>query len=297
MIHQHNHQTGEINSGRLLIAVLLNVFISLVELVGGWMANSYALLSDAIHNLSDTFTILASYFAIKIGKKKTTLTRTFGYKRVEILTAFINSTLLLIVCLYLIYQGIERFVHPEMIKEKYLFIVASFAVLANLSAVLLLRKDSAKNINVKTSYLHLLSDVLSSIALIIGSLLVYFFHIQWIDPLLTILISLFIFKELLPVMIKSIKILLQISPVGIDIKKIQEELQKLTGVKDLHHIHIWSLSEKDIYFEGHILFEQDFQLSQTDQIRKEFEKILTEKYGIAHVTLQAEYDFCENNQC
>ena len=292
MAHNHHHHSVESRNSNMLMAVLLNLFITAVEFAGGMFSNSLALITDAMHNLSDSITILASYFAIKIGKRKSTFSGTFGYKRVEILTAFINSSVLMIICVYIFVVGCRRLLHPEIVSSSLMLIISGIALLANLSAVFLIKKDSSHNLNIRTAYLHLLGDVFSSLALIVGSILIYFFHIHWIDPLLTILISAFIFKELIPVLIQSINILLQISPKEMDMEKIKNDLLNIQEIKDIHHIHIWNLSENDIYFEGHLKFNQDVQLSQADTIRKQAERILIEQYHIAHVTLQVEFDIC-----
>jgi len=296
MAHNHHHHSVDSRNSNMLMAVLLNLFITGIEFAGGMFSNSLALITDAMHNLSDSITILASYFAIKIGKRKSTFSGTFGYKRVEILTAFINSSILLIICVYIFIVGCRRLLHPETVSSSLMLVISGIALLANLSAVFLIKKDSSHNLNIRTAYLHLLGDVFSSLALIVGSILIYFFHIHWIDPLLTILISAFIFKELIPVLIQSINILLQISPKEMDIEKIKNDILNIQEIKDIHHIHIWNLSENDIYFEGHLKFNQDIQLSQADAIRKQAERILIEQYHIAHVTLQVEFDICNETK-
>ena len=295
--HHHGHHHEEIKSQHLIWAILLNLLITIIEVIGGFFSNSLALISDALHNLSDTFTILISYFAFTIGKKKSTSISTFGFKRIEILAAFFNSMILIIVCIYISLKAYERFMHPEEIKTFPMLIVATFALIANISAVFIIKTDSQKNINIKSAYLHLLGDVFSSIAVIAGSIFIYFYKIYWIDPLITVLISIFIIQGLLPIIIKSIKILMQISPQGIDISKIKEDVEKIPEVKNLHHIHVWSLGDNDVYFEGHIVVNSDINISKVDDIRLAVENILKQTHLVNHVTLQVELNYCDGKIC
>ena len=266
-------------------------------MIGGFFSNSLALISDALHNLSDTFTILISYFAFTIGKRKSTSASTFGFKRIEILAAFFNSVVLIIVCIYIALKAYERFMHPEEIKSLPMFVVATFAMFANISAVFILKKDSKKSLNIKSAYLHLLGDALSSIAVIAGSIMIYFYKMTWIDPLVTVLISVFIISGLFPIIVRSIKILMQISPPGVELSKIKNEVEGIPEIKNIHHVHVWSLGDNDIYFEGHIVVNSDINISKVDDLRMSVEKILKHNHKINHVTLQVELNYCDGNIC
>ncbi len=180
----HSHHHIEPNKTNLLFSVLLNAGITLAEFIGGILSNSLALISDAVHNLSDTMAIVISYVAMLIGKKDSTSKNTFGFKRIEILAALFNAVVLIVISVYLFFEAYKRFLNPEPIQGKIMFIVATIGLLGNLVSVLLLHKDSSHNLNVKAAYLHLVGDTLSSIGVIIGSVLIYFWNIYWIDPLL-----------------------------------------------------------------------------------------------------------------
>jgi len=293
----HNHHKQENASNKsLLLVTLLNVFITLAEIIGGIMANSLALLSDAIHNLSDTLAILLAYIAQRISRRESNERKTFGYKRVEILAAFFNALVLIGISAFLIYEAIRRFSDPEPIKGLLMFVVASAGLIFNLLAVLILRKHSDSSLNIRSAYLHLLGDTLSSVAVIIGGILIYYTDIYWIDPLITILISLYIIKETWGVFKQSADILMQAVPDNVDIHAITKDLGVIGGIENIHHVHVWSLSDHDLHFECHAELARDIPISETSRLRIQMENVLQEKYGIDHSTVQFEYNSGHNDE-
>ncbi len=293
-MNHHHHEPEEISSRNLLIAILLNFVITAAEVVGGLMANSLALLSDALHNLSDGIAVLIAYIANKISKRSSNERRTFGYKRIEILAAFFNTIILLVIIIYLFYEAILRLYEPEPIKGLIMLVVAVIGLIANLMAVLLLRKDAHANLNIKSAYLHLLGDTLSSVAVIIGGILIYFFEIFWVDPLITILIGIYIIKETWSILKETVDILMQGTPGNIKVSQIQHAIEKLDPVKNIHHVHVWSLSDSQVHFECHIDLREDLQVSNTEEIKSEIEKLLHNEFDIHHVTIQFEYNACDS---
>jgi len=292
--HAHHHAKSDISEKNLLVAVVLNFTITAAEVIGGLLSNSLALLSDALHNLGDGIAVLVAYIANRIGKKDSNERKTFGYQRIEILAAFINAVFLVAICIFLIVEGIRRFEDPEPIKGLVMFIVAGIGLVANLLAVALLRSDADKNMNIRAAYLHLLGDALSSIVVIIGGVLIYFFEIFWIDPLITILISLYIFRETINLLRDSFNILMQSTPKELDLEQIRADMEGIGEVQNIHHIHAWSLNEDEIHFEAHIDLSEDLLVSKTDEIRNIIETLLADKYHIHHVTLQMEYGCCDD---
>jgi cobalt-zinc-cadmium efflux system protein len=289
-------ENGIISEKKLLITVILNFIITLAEVTGGIISNSLALLSDALHNLGDSVAVLIAYLAYRVSKKDPDKRKTFGYNRIEILAAFINSTFLVAICIFLIYEAIQRIRHPQQIDGLVMLIVACVGFLANIFAVFLLKSDSSKNINVRAAYLHLLGDTLSSAMVIAGGILIYFFNISWLDPIITILISLYIIKESYTLIKDSVNILMQSAPDKLDLEGIKKDIELLPEVLNIHHIHAWNLNEQEIHFEGHIDLNKDLQVSQTDKIRKKIESLLTEKYNIVHFTLQMEFGCCDDTE-
>ena len=293
--HQHEHQGPEgiepkLSGRKIFWVTVLNAAITLAEVAGGILSGSLALLSDAVHNLSDTIAVAMSYVAWRISQKPRDIKRTFGYKRAEILSAFINSAVLLAVLSILLFEAVKRIQTPETIDSTLMIIVAVIGLVANLVSVLLLEKDSKSSLNVKASYLHLISDTVSSVGVVIGGILIMAFGITWIDPVITMLISLWILRETWHVMKKAIAILMQ-SAATLDYEAIRKDIEGIDQVKNVHHVHTWMSNENTIYFEAHIEME-NIQICEASEIYEETEHMLKERYGISHVTLQAESDVC-----
>ncbi|MBU2650385.1 MAG: cation diffusion facilitator family transporter [Bacteroidetes bacterium] len=278
-------------SGRnLVITVFLNLAITIAEVIGGILSNSLALLSDALHNLSDTIALFIAWIANKISRRASNDRKTFGYKRVEILAAFLNSLVLILVSVFLFIEAVKRFMDPEPIRGQIMFIVATAGLAANLISVLILRKDSGKNINIRSAYLHLLSDTLSSVAVIIGGILIYFFDLFWIDPLVTVLISLYILRETWFVFRETVDILMQGTPRGMSLNKIKAEVEKIPGIANVHHVHLWNLNDSLIHFECHVIVSENIRVSDTKPILETIERMLMDQFGITHITVQFEYN-------
>jgi len=278
-------------SGRKIFWVtLLNAAITIAEIIGGIVSGSLALLSDAVHNVSDTAAIALSYFANKVAQRPGDARRTYGYKRAEILSAFINASVLLGISLVLIYEAFQRLRSSGHINGTLMIIVAVIGLAANGVSVFLLQKDSHENMNIKASYLHLLGDTVSSIGVLAGGIAISIWGIVWIDPLITVLISLYIMKETWQVIRKAVDILMQ-SAAPLDYGTIKTDIEKIAGVNNIHHVHSWLINEKTIYFEAHIDMD-NMMLSEAAGVCDTIEHYLMEDHGISHVTLQAEVDKC-----
>ncbi|WP_298200226.1 cation diffusion facilitator family transporter [Desulfosporosinus sp.] len=297
--HEHNHIKGghthdvsTLSGKKIFWVTLLNATITVAEIVGGILSGSLALLSDAVHNLSDTVAIALSYYANKIAQKPKDAKKTYGYKRAEILSAFINSAVLLAISIVLIFEAFKRLNSPESINGTLMIAVALIGLIANFVSVYLLQKDSHENLNIKSSYLHLLSDTVSSVGVLAGGIAIKIWGIVWIDPLITVLISLYISKETWQVIKKTVDILMQSSP-ALDYKAIKRDIEGIDKVNNIHHVHSWMGNEKTIYFEAHIDME-DMLLSEAESIYDNIEHYLKEHYDINHITLQPEVDKCSD---
>ncbi len=274
---------------RLVLAILLNLLITAAEVVGGILSGSLALLSDALHNLSDAAALLISLVALRLGRRERTAQRTFGYRRAEIMAALLNAATMLAVVAYLFYEAGHRLLQPRPVAATLLTIVASIGLLGNLVTVLLLRRDAHRNLNVRAAYLHLLADTASSLAVVGGGLLMNAWGLYWIDPALTIVIGLLVMREAWSILRQAVRILMQATPEGIDLDALRAAVQGMTGVASLHHVHAWQLDDRTIHFEGHIALCTDIPLSQADELRRRVEELLVERFAIHHVTLQLEY--------
>jgi cobalt-zinc-cadmium efflux system protein len=288
--HQHRHK--EVKTENLLIAVFLNLAITVVEIVGGIFSNSYALISDAIHNFSDSIAIFLAYISGKISKRKPTLKRTFGFKRIEIFAALLNGLALLIVCAFLIAGAISKFNHPTPIKGSMMILVAVIGLMANFIAMALLKEDKDKNINVKAAYLHLVVDTLSSVAVIVGGFLIFLYKIYWIDPIITIIISVYVLKEAWQIIKEAFLIFLQATPAGLDLNDVKTAIEGLPEIDNVHHIHAWKLNDIQSHFECHIDLKKDYHLSETSSVLYKIKKLLKDRFNIEHTTIQFEYNCC-----
>jgi cobalt-zinc-cadmium efflux system protein len=291
--HHHHHHADETTSTvRLFITMMLNFLITVVEVIGGILSGSLSLLSDALHNFSDGIAIIISYIAIRLGRQPQTAKFTFGLKRAEILAAVINAGTLIVICFYLFKESYERLVHPEEISGGLMVAVASIGLVANVVGTLLLRAGSKENINIRAAYLHLLSDAVSSVAVIIGGLFIYFYKIYWVDPILTVLISVYILWESMKIVKEALNVLMMGTPQSVDIEGIQKEIEEIPGVINLHHVHTWRLNERVVHFEAHVDVE-DMMVSKTSALSDQIEETLRHNHNISHVTLQFEADKCD----
>lgn len=291
--HSHNHDVTNVKTINLVITMLLNFIITLFEVIGGLYAGSLSLVSDGLHNFSDGVAIIISYIAIKLSKRDNNENKTFGYKRSSILAAFINSSVLMGISVFLFKEAYDKFFNPEPINGKMVIIIAVVGLMANTLGAYLLHKGSEEDMNIKASYLHLLSDAFSSVAVIIGGAMIYYFNIYWIDPLLTVSISLYVLIESFKIMKDAVNILMQGTPENIDINKVVNVIKEFKEVQDVHHVHLWALDEKNINFEAHINID-NMLVSETKELYNKIEEELHEHFEINHVTLQFENNSCKD---
>jgi len=290
--HSHNHSHHNLQDRNLFISILLNILITVAQVIGGIISGSLALLSDALHNFSDVISLIISYVAHKLGNKKASLHKTFGYKRAEILAAFINASTLIIVAVLLIIEAVKRFQNPQDIASDLVIWLSFLGIVANGISVLLLKKSAEANMNMRSAYLHLLTDMLASVAVLVGGILMKLYHVYWVDSLLTLLIALYLIWVGFDLLKDATKVLMLFTPKTITVKDIVNELQKIKVIKNVHHIHVWQLNEDEVHFEAHIDFEDDITLSQFDGVLNKVEEVLYHKFEINHVNIQPEFGKC-----
>lgn len=294
--HVHSHPEGRdgVKGKNLLIAMVLKVALTIAEALGGWLSGSLSLLSDALHNLNDVLSIVISYFAVKMAEKEHDKKNTFGYRRATIIAAVINATLLIIMSLFLFREAYFKFLQPEKINALLVIVIAAIGIILNAVAVYLLHKNSGDDLNMRAVYLHFLSDALSSVGVMVGGMVIYYFEAYWIDPLLTVLIGLYILKESYEIVKESTNILMQGTPKTVDIDEIAEELEKLDEIKNIHHVHIWALDEHTLFFEAHVNLQNDILVSELSAVYEKLEQLLKGHFGVTHLTIQFEYNCCED---
>lgn len=292
MEHHHSHsghQQKDYKGKKLLFTIVLNILITISQVIGGLISGSLALLSDALHNFSDVLTLLISYIADKYSKKEASIRRTFGYKRAEIIAAFINSATLIIVAFYLVYEAIKRFIKPQEIESYLVIWLALIAIIANGLSVLLLKKESKENMNMRSAYLHLLTDMSASVAVLVGGLLMKYYQWFWVDSTLTILIAIYLLFMGYDLLKSSFKVLMLFTPDELNLEIINESISKFPEIKNVHHIHIWQLNEEEIHMEAHIDFHDDITLSEFDLVLNKIEEKLFHDFRINHVNIQPEF--------
>lgn len=292
--HQHHSANENFKQRNMLVTIILNFTITALELIGGILSGSLALISDALHNLSDGISVIISYFALKISQKNRDRTMTYGYKRAEIIAALLNATVLFVIALYLIREGILRFLNPQEINAQMMIGIAFVGLIANSISVFLLHGGARDNINIKSAYVHLLADAFSSVGVILGGITILYFNVYWLDPLITVGIALYILRESINIIWKTIKILMQAVPENIDIEDIKQVVENLEQVEDIHHIHLWQTNDSDIHVEFHINVCENLKLSETKIIKEKIKHLLKEEFNIQHLTMQIEYKSCQN---
>ena len=289
--HSHSHEHPKLSGENLLISIFLNILITVAQIVGGFLSGSLALISDAVHNLSDVISLIVSYVANRLANsKKQTLKQTFGFKRAEIIAAFFNAATLMVIAVMLGIEAIKRFNQEHTIESNIVIWLAFLGILANGFSVLLIKKDAEHNLNMKSAYLHLLTDMLTSVAVLVGGIVMKYYHIYWIDAVLTLVISVYLIYMSWRIFVDSLKILMLFAPDDIVIEDIEKAIVKIDGVKNIHHVHLWQLNEKNCHFEAHIEFTKDIKLSDFDKICEEIEHLLIHYFNINHCNLQPEFN-------
>jgi cobalt-zinc-cadmium efflux system protein len=283
--HHHHHGITHLNKINVFWVVFLNLAITIAEVVGGLLSGSLALLSDALHNLGDTIAIFFSFISIKIAQKTANHKKPYGYKRANILSAFINSTSLLIISVYLSFESISRFLHPKPINGDVVIIVSFIGFVANLISILLLSKDAKHSLNIRSSYLHFISDMLSSIIVLLSGIFIKYGGIYWIDPVFTIFINLLIIKSVYYVLKESTHILMQGAPEKINMYNLKKDVLSMEGVHEIIDMKAWQLDEHEIYMELKI-GTKDMLLSEGTHIKNKIQHLIKEHYGIHHCIIE-----------
>jgi cobalt-zinc-cadmium efflux system protein len=286
-----NNQSYASTQSSMLIVLSITSLVMIAEVFGGLLANSLALLSDAGHMLTDILALSLSIIAMRFAQKPPTASKTFGFHRLEILAAFFNGIVLLFVSLYIFYEAYQRLVHPEEIKGLFMLVVAAVGLLANGVGIAVLRKSARRNLNVKSAFFHIVGDTISSAGVIVGGLVILSTGWYIIDSLLGIFIGLLILRGAYSLVKESVDIFLEATPKDIDVEKMLSDLHKIDGVKDIHHLHVWTITSGIYAMSAHVLIK-DLLVSRSAQILRQIETLLTNKYNMEHTTIQFESESC-----
>lgn len=291
--HDHSHAHPEVKGKNLLISIGLNILITVAQIIGGFLSGSLSLLSDALHNLSDVISLIISYVANRLSKKDASLNKTFGFKRAEIIAAFVNAATLIIVAVLLMVEAVKRFQEPQEIASGLVIWLALLAIAGNGFSVLLIKKDSKANMNMRSAYLHLITDMMASVAVLVGGLLMKYYELYWVDSVLTFAIGVYLIVVGYDLLKSATHVLMLFTPSDIALEDIAKGICKLEEVDNVHHIHIWQLNDKEIHLEAHVDFNKDISISEFDKILSKIEEVTFHDFGITHINIQPEFGKCD----
>lgn len=289
--HDHSHSTEELGTTRLTISVVLNLAITVAEAVAGILAGSLSLLADAAHNLNDTASLGISLGARIVAKRDADPRRTFGYRRAEIIGAFVNLVTLVIIALFLLKEAVGRFGSTEPIDGTLMMVVAGIALVANVGTALLLRRGAQESLNIESAFVHIVADAMASVAVIAGGAAITLYGWIWIDPLLTALISVYILWQSADLLRRTVQILMESVPPGFDFEGMIEAMEAVDGVRDVHHVHVWQLDEQHTAVEAHVVTDER-DLEAIEDTKATLKTRLREEFGVGHATLEVESSSC-----
>lgn len=292
--HDHDHRAGSRKA--LGWALALTAGFMAVEFAGGWLSGSLALISDAGHMLTDALALGLALLAVRFASTPASGRKTYGFYRLEILAALANGVVLVLLAGYIFYEAFQRFRSPAEIRTGLMIVVALIGLMVNLACFLLLRSSSRHSLNVRGAFLHVTGDLLSSAAVVAGGLVIRFTGWLAVDPLLGAVIGLVILKGAYGLVRESVEILLEAAPAGIDAAGVEAALGTIPGVRSVHHLHLWSLSSGIHAMSAHVRID-DQMTSSSDLLLREIRKMMEERFGIAHSTIQLECDGCGEIEC
>lgn len=291
--HHHHHVDPDAGDARVFWAVVVNLALTVAQVIGGILSGSLALIADAIHNLSDALTLVIAFFARKVARRPADATMTFGYGRAEIVAALINYTTLIIIGLYLIYEAVFRFFEPAEVDGWLVVVIAGVALVVDVGTAMLtysLSKDSA---NIRAAFLHNVADALGSVAVIVAGTLILLYDWRLIDPLVTLMIAGYILWQSSQGIGSVIHILMLGSPTELDTGDVVAKILSVGGVASVHHLHLWQMQEHENALDAHVVIEKG-QWGNADEIKQAVRNKLGSEFGISHSTLELE---CSVHAC
>jgi len=285
--HRHVHIDAEAGDRRVFIAVVVNVGLTIAQLVGGILAGSLALIADAVHNFSDAVSLGIAFFARKIARRQSDERMTFGYVRAELVAALINYTTLIAIGVYLAYEAILRFFSPEEVEGWTVVIVATIALVIDAVTALLTYSLSKASANIRAAFLHNVADALGSIAVIVAGALILLFGWHIVDPIVTLIIAAYILWMAFNEVGDVVRILMLGVPPGIDVEELMDAIRKVDGVEDIHHLHVWAIDENRNSLEAHIVVPDDIA-PDARAVKDRIRALVRERFGVTHTTLEIE---------
>ena len=290
MPHNHEHKDLDLERGdrRVAIAIWANALLTIAQVIGGLLAGSLALIADALHNFSDMASLLIAFAARKIARRPADLRMTFGYGRIEIVAALVNYTTLIIIGVYLIYEGAMRLIDPPEVAGWTVVILGSVALIVDTLTALLTWSMQKGSVNIRALFLHNLSDALASVGVVIGGALILLYGWWIVDPLVTLAIAAYILYLSFTEIGDPIRTLMLGTPDGIDPEAVISALENVDGVVDIHHVHLWRMQEDKAALDAHVVLTRD-ALNQQESVKMGIKRVLSEQFGITHSTLEFEH--------
>jgi len=297
--HHHNHTIDPVNMSRaFVIGIILNFAFVIIEVIAGIYNHSLSLLSDAGHNLADVGALGLSLLAFKMLKRKATDQYTYGYKKTSILVALFNAVVLLISIGIIAYEAVQRLFHPQQVSGINISIIAGIGIVINFLSAILFFKQKESDLNVKSAYLHLMSDAVVSLGIVVGGIFIFYFKWYWLDPLISIVIAIVILISTWHLLKHSLRLSLDGVPENISIAGVRLMAMKIKGVKDLHHIHVWAMSTTENALTAHLVFASNVTQQEQQKIKHDLKHAL-EHNNIHHITLETEQEneTCKTEEC
>jgi cobalt-zinc-cadmium efflux system protein len=289
--HSHLREAAKQTTTRLSLSLFLTLVFVMIEAGAGIFANSLALLTDAAHNLTDVIALALTWFAVRITAQPANAQKTYGYHRAGILVALLNSTTLVLISLGIFYEAYRRLMSPPEVQSSVLIGVGLIAVVINLVTALLVHRGSQQDLNLRSAFVHLMGDVLSTVSAVIAGVIIYITNANWLDPLVSVLIGFLILYNAWGILRDAVDILLESTPRDVDMQALVKDVAQVDGVLGIHDIHVWSLTQNLRTMSAHILTD-DLHISAGTEIQRQITELLNHRYHIAHSTLQLECVDC-----
>jgi cobalt-zinc-cadmium efflux system protein len=278
---------------RLMLSLALTAAFVMVEVIAGIIGNSLTLLTDAAHNFTDVIALGLSWYALKIATQPANAGKTFGYHRVGILVALVNSTTLILIAIGIFYEAYRRLLSPPEVDSVILIAVGALAFFINAGTAWLVKTGSEHDLNLRSAFLHLMGDVISTLGAVLAGIIIYFTKWNWLDPLVSVLIGVFILWNAWSILRQSIHILLESAPENIDMQEMVEKIHTVGGVRGVHDLHVWSINESLRMLSAHVVTD-DISISDSLAIQQKINELLAHRFNIQHATLQMECEDCEH---
>jgi cobalt-zinc-cadmium efflux system protein len=281
---EHNHENATA-SKNLIWSIGINTIIVVFEIIFGLISRSFALITDALHNVTDIGSMILSLWGEKLADKPQTKTKTYGYKRAEVIIAFVNGGVLLAIVGFVLVEAVIRIFKPEPVSGLTMMIVAGVALLGNGLATYLLQKGAAKNLNLKSAWLHSMQDALFSLGVVVSATIIYFTGWSWLDPIASIIISVFLLKEIFSILFEAVDMMLDSVPKDVNFSDVKASLAALPGVIEIDDLHIWQTGSENRFLSTHLIIAENVKANRI-KLLASATGLVREKYNIHHATIQ-----------